>query len=210
LCGAQCALTFFIFFITKHFNNMADNIVVPVQKTSIMRFVNIRGAQKLHPMSVGTHYIEYDVSASIASRTSSAAPALLYDTLVDIRSNDTLDGAAQAAAIATALANFKLSNRFITDEATLTTLAHSSRVELGAFLRQNKHNLDKTAGASRIAGFQVPPITQADFETLKLKVWDNFLLQVIEQNNHSLCDALVAVLRAISTNTLVPLGIGGA
>ena len=175
---------------------MADHTVVPVEKTSIMRFVTIRGVNSLTTAQVGTQFLEYDTSASVADRQG-GAPQLFYNSIVAIRENDALDANAQAAAITTAIAAFKQTSRYIANESDLETAADAKRIALGAFLRQERHRLQKPDDELEILAFQLTPLAAAAHETLKLQIWDNFLLQVLEQKNTGLSDQFVAVLRAL-------------
>jgi hypothetical protein len=174
---------------------MADHTVVPVENTSIMRFVTIRGVNSLTTTQAGTQFLEYDAPASVADRQSNA-PQLFYNIIVAIRENDALDAAAQAAAMQTAIANFKQTSRYIANESDLETAADAKRIALGAFLRQERHRLQKDEDDS-VANFQLTPLSATAHETLKLQIWDNFLLQVLEQKNTELADQCVAVLRAL-------------
>ena len=113
---------------------MADYTVVPVEKTSIMRFVHIRSAKTVPTIAAGTHFIDYDIPAAVADRASSS-PQLLYSQLASIRANNSLDGAAQRQAMQQAIDAFKQTARFVADTAALTQVADFYRIDWGRYLR---------------------------------------------------------------------------
>ena len=160
---------------------MADYTVVPLEKTTVMKFVNIRGTQTLTAQESDTQFIVYDEAAAAADRAAEN-PQLLYSKLANIRSNgDTAEQ--QTAEMATAIATFKASARFITNTAKLAAAVDAKRLEWGAYLRDNRFSVSKTVGDAYFMQLAIAAQTLPQITTMKQLVWDNFLVCVIENNN---------------------------